>query len=631
MNGPDPGQEDAAPATDVARLADFVLGELLGEGSSATVHRAVHGTLQATVALKRWRRTPTENERRKFLSECRLQWRLAAEPTIVRLLWAGAAPGERPWLAMELYEGSLADRLAGTQPIETDDALRWAEDLLRGLSAVHASGHLHRDVKPGNVLIKGGHAALADLGTAMRSAAWTSDNAAGTARYMAPEVIRGAAPDFRSDVYSAGLTIEHMFRGAVPSWLDPVLVRATSYDPADRPADAAAFVRDFGAAGPRSHPAGREQAAASRSGDGAFAQVRHRWPAVATVPRGRRVWISAVLTLALAGVALSALAFEMHHGRAPSVHPPPSTLHAAVHKVSLNNCAPLSMAVPAGGAVIYVACQTPGIDTVRPVDVIDVRTWTVRALPVSAFAIALSPDGRRLYAATDHGTLDMIDVRNYAVVRSIPMDAVPDRITVSPNGRDVYVANSRHGETTGYARFVVDVDTADGSVHYLPAGLSPADVAVDGQFVLVANRYGNTVSVIDASTHKLVRTIQVGHQPERVAFLDLPGGVYAYVINAADNTVSVLDVMAGVELFTTSPVAQASAIAVDQSAAGYTYVADAVNNNVAVLEKGIQPKPRTVLALPAGHDPEELLVADNRLYVVSMLDSSVTVLPLYQD
>lgn len=218
---------------------DFRITEVLGVGGCATVSRAVHITLGVPVALKVWDRAVGEDHRRRFLAECRLQWRLSDHPNIVRLHWAGSS-SDRPWTAMELYDTSLAEMVA-KGPLPLDMALDLAGDLLAGLAAVHGEEHLHRDVKPANVLIKDGRAALADLGIALGADEITRDCAAGTARFLAPELTRGDRPGYRTDVYSAAMTIRAAVGTEVPEWLDTLLTRATSFDPADRPADAAEF------------------------------------------------------------------------------------------------------------------------------------------------------------------------------------------------------------------------------------------------------------------------------------------------------------------------------------------------------------------------------------------------------
>jgi hypothetical protein len=221
-----------------ASLRDFELQDRIGEGGSAVVYRAVNTTFQGLVALKVWRARLTQAQRDKFLRECMLQWKLSDHPNIVRLYWADAPDDEPPWLATELYQDSLANRLLADPPLTTEEAFSLADDVLAGLSAVHAESMLHRDVKPGNVLLKDGRAALADLGIAMHLEGWTRDVAAGTDAYLAPELLRGAPPTKQCDVYSAAVTIRRMFGTTVPPAVEAVLTRAASHNPLDRPEDA---------------------------------------------------------------------------------------------------------------------------------------------------------------------------------------------------------------------------------------------------------------------------------------------------------------------------------------------------------------------------------------------------------
>ncbi|HST86021.1 MAG TPA: serine/threonine-protein kinase [Kineosporiaceae bacterium] len=242
---PDPAAPEPHSAPESVQLDEFDVGRKIGEGSSATVHIAVHRILGGQVALKRWRESTSESYRRRFDDECRLQWQLSEHPNIVRLYWADAPAGRPPWMAMELFDLSLADRLARSPAPDEGELVRIVEDLLTGLAAIHGRNHLHRDVKPANVLLKQNHAALGDLGLSMALQDRTADRAAGTGSYVAPELVSGAVPDFRSDVYSAGRTVEAAFGRGMPTWLDSLIIRATSANPDDRPQDAADFLNRF--------------------------------------------------------------------------------------------------------------------------------------------------------------------------------------------------------------------------------------------------------------------------------------------------------------------------------------------------------------------------------------------------
>lgn len=225
--------------------ADFELGALLGEGSVAEVFRATHLPSGLTVALKVWR-TPTsaltQDDRRRFLRECHVMRELSTHSQrLVRFRWSGLETDGRPWLAMDVHTESL-QTLASRDRVDLQRGLALADDLLAGLAEVHAAGHVHRDVKPANVLLGDGRAYLGDFGIAMRSGGATRDVAAGTPGYVAPELHRGDEPTTRSDVYSAARTISEILPADLPRWLDNLLTRATSADPEDRPTDAAHFL-----------------------------------------------------------------------------------------------------------------------------------------------------------------------------------------------------------------------------------------------------------------------------------------------------------------------------------------------------------------------------------------------------
>jgi serine/threonine protein kinase len=307
LGPPDP---DSVP--EGVQLDEFDVGAKIGEGISATVHLAVHRILGGQVALKRWREATSESYRRRFHEECRLQWQLSEHPNIVRLYWADAPAGRPPWMAMELFELSLADRLIRSPAPDEDELVRIVEDLLTGLAAIHGKNHLHRDVKPANVLLKQNHAALGDLGLSMALDGWTADRAAGTSNYVAPELARNAVPDFRSDVYSAGRTVEAAFGAGMPTWLDSLIIRATSANPDDRPQDAADFLNRFRQAKPKAPEDLRPRSHRGRS------RFRHL---------ARSQVIAAAAIVVMSGVPVTTYVLKEHGSRPPidSSAPAPTT------------------------------------------------------------------------------------------------------------------------------------------------------------------------------------------------------------------------------------------------------------------------------------------------------------------
>lgn len=175
----------------------------------ADVHRAYDTVLERTVAVKILRDTSADDAAR-FAHEARL---LAAldHPHIVRLLDAGVAE-DRPWIVLELVEGTTLRDMMGETPLDAETLTRVGRDIASALAHAHASGVVHRDVKPGNILIAAdGTAKLTDFGIAKladSTATMTlSGHTIGTAAYLSPEQVKGEKVTGAGDVYALGLVL----------------------------------------------------------------------------------------------------------------------------------------------------------------------------------------------------------------------------------------------------------------------------------------------------------------------------------------------------------------------------------------------------------------------------------------
>jgi serine/threonine protein kinase len=219
-------------------------GPPLGMGATAVVWPARHTLDGQEVALKVWRRPfRDDQERQRFLKEIETHCKLAeASAHVVTYVWSGEHG--LPWLGMARHGRSLRQVLQDGRP-PLSEGLVLCEDLLAGLATVHAAHLFHRDVNPKNILVNEGRGALCDLGLAMDADGITQDNQAGTEGYLAPELKEGRVPGYRTDVYSAAVTIREVLGPDVPEPLLQVLVAAESFHPQDRPADAGEFVRRF--------------------------------------------------------------------------------------------------------------------------------------------------------------------------------------------------------------------------------------------------------------------------------------------------------------------------------------------------------------------------------------------------
>jgi pimeloyl-ACP methyl ester carboxylesterase len=270
-------------ATDLGRLVDamqegeplelgrFVVERPLGSGAMGTVYLATDRDLGRSVALKVLHATDADAFRR-FRREAIAIARLS-HPNVVAIHELGLdAP--TPYLVMEHVPGGA---LSGLGAIPWARAVRLVACAARGLGAAHARGIVHRDVKPGNLLLvdrDGDIAKVADFGVAKVAGAdaLTKENAlVGTVGYLSPEQIGGESVDARADVYALGVTLYRLLTGRTPFAGTVAEVLAASYnrsipDPRaiakDTPPSIAELVQHLSAIDPKARPLDGAAAAA---------------------------------------------------------------------------------------------------------------------------------------------------------------------------------------------------------------------------------------------------------------------------------------------------------------------------------------------------------------------------------
>jgi eukaryotic-like serine/threonine-protein kinase len=236
-----------------ARLKDrYLLERHLGRGGMAAVWLANDEVLERPVAIKILSDTIASDP--EFLARFRREAQVAAalsHPNLIGV-YDYAEGDERPYLVMEYVAGeNLAERLAQKAEV---DCLRLARELLGALAHIHAAGIVHRDVKPQNVLIApDGSAKLIDFGIArpMDATALTlTGHLLGTARYIAPEVMRGEPATERADLYSCGVVLRGCVGDRPVGRLRALVERLASEDPQRRPASAKEAAAELGEARP---------------------------------------------------------------------------------------------------------------------------------------------------------------------------------------------------------------------------------------------------------------------------------------------------------------------------------------------------------------------------------------------
>ncbi|MEX0658118.1 MAG: protein kinase, partial [Egibacteraceae bacterium] len=208
-------------------LAGYRIEGVAGRGGMGVVYLAEHIHLGRRVALKTLSgpRGADEEFRERFIRESRMAARID-HPHIVPIFDAGEADGLL-YLAMRLVTGGdLQGMIDDHAPLAVDMTLGMMRQVASALDAAHAQGLVHRDVKPGNVLLERApaehapHCFLADFGLTKHSSSDTALTSAGqllgTLSYVAPEQIEGAALDGRADQYSLACMLHECLTGAPP-------------------------------------------------------------------------------------------------------------------------------------------------------------------------------------------------------------------------------------------------------------------------------------------------------------------------------------------------------------------------------------------------------------------------------
>lgn len=313
------------PAADTQLPPRYRQPRLLARGGMADVYAATDEELGRDVAVKVLAARYAEDEafRRRFRREALAAARLSGHPQIVTVFDVAEHAG-RPLIVMELLPGgSLAER-AARAPCPPAQVLDWLDDAAAALDAAHAAGVVHRDVKPGNLLLDAhGGVKVADFGIASAAGldSFThTGTVLGTAGYLSPEQARGERADAASDRYGLAVVAWELLTGrrpyaaptptaeaaahvqapvpsitaanpSLPRTYDAIFERALAKDPARRPATAAGLVGEL-----RRAPAG----------DAGDTWISSTAPAPA---RGGRRWPVALVTLlAAGGVAAAVLA-----------------------------------------------------------------------------------------------------------------------------------------------------------------------------------------------------------------------------------------------------------------------------------------------------------------------------------
>jgi eukaryotic-like serine/threonine-protein kinase len=361
--------------------------ERIGHGGMGEIYRALDESLGRVVAVKLLSERYAEDQavRRRFMREALAAARLSGEPHTVTIFDVGEW-NERPFIVMEYLSGGTLDDLIARDGAQPDDrVMRWLGQAASALDHAHASGVVHRDVKPGNLLLDRDESVhVADFGIA--SAAGMDSLTAtgtilGTAGYLSPEQAQGRRATAASDVYALAVVAFELLTGdrpyrresmtaeaaahvnepipsahererSLPRGVDDVFDRALAKRPEDRYGSAQELVAALRAA------FDAEDTATMAIPVPTEAEPPTAVTAPVSRPRTARRWPYAVVLLLLGALAGGVLAFALTRGGdhktvAPSVRTVEKTVQGKVttvtQKVTTSTSSSPAPPAPAGG------------------------------------------------------------------------------------------------------------------------------------------------------------------------------------------------------------------------------------------------------------------------------------------
>ncbi|WP_433206182.1 protein kinase domain-containing protein [Dactylosporangium sp. CS-047395] len=336
----------------------YELERHIASGGMGDVWRGHDRVLGRTVAVKLLRAPSGEPE---FVERFRAEARTMAtisHPGVVDVYDFGDDPAAGVYLVMQYIDGeSLAAALDREERLAPDAALRLIAEAAEALHAAHEKGVMHRDVKPGNLLLRpDGSTVLTDFGIA-RSAAATHRTSPelllGTASYIAPERAGGEPATARSDLYSLGVVAYRVLAGRLPfegESLLQIALRHANDEPDPLPDDVPPAVRAFVARSLAKDPAERWPSGAAMA-----AAAREAQAAVPPRPaRGRGLLIGAAAVLAIVGIVASALLLGDDDDPGPPVS-------GAVTRADATNDAGLGGVIPPSSSA-----SVPSLSPSRP-------------------------------------------------------------------------------------------------------------------------------------------------------------------------------------------------------------------------------------------------------------------------
>ena len=226
------------------RLGRYQIREIIGEGAMARVYKGYDPEIDREIAIKLLKSQLADDDqyRLRFLREAKGAGTLS-HPNIVTIFDVGV-DGKHPYIAMELVDGmTLTDLIRSDQRMSTRDVVEIGIQLTRALDYAHKKGIIHRDIKPGNIMLvsNGNQVKVTDFGICRIDGGdheltqhTQLGDVLGTPNYMSPEQVLGQKVDSRSDLFSVGVVLYKLVTGQLPFEGDSIIsvaMKITQTDP----------------------------------------------------------------------------------------------------------------------------------------------------------------------------------------------------------------------------------------------------------------------------------------------------------------------------------------------------------------------------------------------------------------
>jgi YVTN family beta-propeller protein len=586
-----------------SRLAGYQIQGLLGRGGMGVGYLAEQLGPRRPVALKLLSGQVATSEafRERFLRESELAATID-HPNVLPVYDAGETDGVL-WIAMRYVDGiDLAALLERDGPLPPEQALALGGQVAGALDAAHASGLVHRDVKPANVLLameEGAvtHAFLADFGLTRRVGGarglTASGQVLGTIDYVAPEQVEGRTVDGRADQYSLGCVLFECLTGEVPFRRDTELavLWAHVHDPPP--------------------PVGERRPDLPAPLDAAVAR------ALAKDPDDRYPSCEALVATAqaaLAGTAPPPVRRRLGRparGRAAGSRRPRAPVLAAIAAalVAVVVAAAVLMTRDDPAAPPPAAGVTPAANqAVR----IDAASYQLAAVGVVTDPVAVTGGGGLVWVASRDGAVTAVDPATNQVQETLPASGSGPVGQGGPGlafaSGSLWVANTDQRQV---ARAALDTDAIAIEVDASPVALA---ASADAVWMVGRAQGGGLLARIDTPTNDVDPPVRLPHPPAGLAVTR--DGRTAWVTTAADRSIRRIDTRTG----------RAERIDLQHRPDQAVFGADAVwvTSSEDDLVMRVDPAGDAVESIPVGNGPTGIAFGEARVWVANGQDGTVS-------